>query len=61
MEMPTRPEAFLELPVVCGLRLATGPTLKTALYHIRTLVGRRINTAATEVATRSCWYLCPFL
>ena len=24
---------------------ATGPTLKTALCHIRTLVGRRINTA----------------
>ena len=29
----------------CLSRWATGPTLKTALCHIRTLVGRRINTA----------------
>ena len=28
-----------------GYGPATGPTLKTALCHIRTLVGRRINTA----------------
>ena len=28
-----------------GFGPATGPTLKTALCHIRTLVGRRINTA----------------
>ena len=37
-------EAFLELPLVLGFGPATGPTLKTALCHIRTLVGRRINT-----------------
>ena len=41
--MPTGSEAFLELPVVLGFGPATGSTLKTALYHIRTLVGRRIN------------------
>ena len=39
------PKAFLELPVVLGFSLATGPTLKTALCHILTLAGRRINTA----------------
>ena len=43
--MPTGSEAFLELPLVLGFGPATGPTLKTALCHIRTLVGRRINTA----------------
>ena len=47
--MPTGSEAFLELPIALGFGLATGPTLKTALCHIRTLVGRRINTA------RSLW------
>ena len=41
--MPTGSEAFLELPVALGFGPATGPTLKTALCHIRTLVGRRIN------------------
>ena len=43
--MPTGSEAFLELPIALGFGPATGPTLKTALCHIRTLVGRRINTA----------------
>ena len=38
-------EAFLELPIALGYGPATGPTLNTALCHIRTLVGRRINTA----------------
>ena len=42
--MPTGSEAFLELPIALGYGPATGPTLKTALCHIRTLVGRRINT-----------------
>ena len=37
--MPTGSEAFLELPVVLGFGPAIGPTLKTALCHIRTLVG----------------------
>ena len=37
------PRHFLELPVVLGFDPATGPTLKTALCHIRTLVGGRIN------------------
>ena len=41
--MPTESEAFLELPIALGFGPATGPTLKTALCHIRTLVGRRIN------------------
>ena len=43
--MPTGSEAFLELPIALGYGPATGPTLNTALCHIRTLVGRRINTA----------------
>ena len=43
--MPTGSEAFLELPIALGFGPATGPTLKTALCQIRTLVGRRINTA----------------
>ena len=38
-------EAFLELPIALGYGPVTGPTLNTALCHIRTLVGRRINTA----------------
>ena len=42
--MPTGTKAFLELPIALGFGPATGPTLKTALCHIRTLVGRRINT-----------------
>ena len=42
--MPTGSEAFLELPIALGYGPATGPTLNTALCHIRTLVGRRINT-----------------
>ena len=33
---------------ILGFGPATGPTLKTALCHIRTLVGRRINTANTS-------------
>ena len=41
--MPTGSEAFLELPITLGFSPATGPTLKTALCHIHTLVGRRIN------------------
>ena len=32
-----------------GYGPATGPTLKTALCHIRTLVGRRINTIEVTV------------
>ena len=43
--MPTGPEAFLELPDACWLRPCDRTNLKTALCHIRTLVGRRINTA----------------
>ena len=43
MGMPTGSEAFLELPIALGFGPATGPTLKMALCHIRTLVGRRIN------------------
>ena len=43
----TGSEAFLELPIALGYGPATGPTLKTALSHIRTLVGRRINTATS--------------
>ena len=42
--MPTGSEAFLKLPIALGYGPATGPTLKTALCHIRTLVGPRINT-----------------
>ena len=49
--MPTGSEAFLELPLVLGFGPATGPTLKTALCHIRTLVGRRINTARSAFAS----------
>ena len=44
--MPTGSEAFLELPIALGSGPATGPTLKTALCHIRTLVGRRINNGS---------------
>ena len=40
---PTGSEAFLELPVALGFGPVTGPALKTALCHIRTLVGRKIN------------------
>ena len=50
--MPTGSEAFLELPIALGYGPATGPTLNTALCHIRTLVGRRINTARPR---RSSW------
>ena len=49
--MPTGSEAFLELPIALGDRQvgpATGPTLNTALCHIRTLVGRRINTVPSH-------------
>ena len=45
--MPTGSEAFLELPVALGFGPATGPALKTALCHIRTLVGRRINIGSS--------------
>ena len=38
----------MELPIALGYGPATGPTLKTALCHIRTLVGRRINTARSR-------------
>ena len=48
--MPTGSEAFLELSIALGFGPATGPTLKTALCHIRTLVGRRINTARSRRA-----------
>ena len=51
--MPTGSEAFLELPVALGLGPTIGPTLKTALCHIRTLVGRRINTSTFFAATSS--------
>ena len=47
--MPTGSEAFLELPIALGYGSATGPTLKTTLCHIRTLVGRRINTARVHL------------
>ena len=54
--MPTGLEAFLELPVALGSGPATGPTLKTALCHIRTLVGRRINIGtSSEVRIRIFW------
>ena len=52
--MPTGSEAFLELPITLGFGPATGPTLKTALCHIRTLVGRRINTALFFLAMLLC-------
>ena len=45
--MPTRSEAFLELPFALGFGPEIGPTLKTALCHIRTLVGRRINNGSS--------------
>ena len=54
--IPTGSEAFLELPIALGYGPATGPTLKTALCHIRTLVGRRINTARALLASV---LLCP--
>ena len=52
--MPTGSEAFLELPIALGYGPATGPTLNTALCHIRTLVGRRINTALRRSSFVSC-------
>ena len=39
-----------------GFGPATGPTLKTALCHIRTLVGRRINTARSWRAPRGLFW-----
>ena len=54
--MPTGSEAFLELPIALGYGPATGPTLKTALCHIRTLVGRRINTARTRLLSRVAFF-----
>ena len=48
--MPTGSEAFLELPAALGFGPAIGPTLKTALCHIRTLVGRRINNGVSFAA-----------
>ena len=51
--MPTGSEAFLELPIALGYGPATGPTLNTALCHIRTLVGRRINTIQHAPSERS--------
>ena len=39
----------MELPAALGFSPAIGPTLKTALCHIRTLVGRGINTARTQL------------
>ena len=58
--MPTGSVAFLELPIALGFGPATGPTLKTALCHIRTLVGRRINTARTlDRHALSGVLLCP--
>ena len=56
--MPTGSEAFLELPIALGYGPATGPTLNTALCHIRTLVGRRINTAHPAFILGSV-LLCP--
>ena len=56
--MPTGSEAFLELPIALGYGPATGPTLKTALCHIRTLVGRKINTARTRPFGRAVWHSC---
>ena len=56
--MPTGSDAFLELPIALGYGPATGPTLNTALCHIRTLVGRRINTALERHAPASV-LLCP--
>ena len=41
--MPTGSAAFLELPVALGFGPAPETTLKTALCHIPSLVGRRIN------------------
>ena len=56
--MPTGSEAFLELPIVLGYGPATGPTLNTALCHIRTLVGRRINTARPRLFSWAVWHSC---
>ena len=52
--MPTGPDAFLELPVVLGFGPAIRPTLKTALCHILTLVGRRINNGAIFSSVAFC-------
>ena len=38
--MPTEPKVFLALPGACGLRPCDRTHLKTALCHIRALVGR---------------------
>ena len=54
--MLTEYEAFLELPVALGLVPATGPTLKTALCHIRTLVGRRVNNGAFLALLCVLWW-----
>ena len=51
--MPTGSEAFLELPVALVFGPARGPTLKTALCHIRTLVGRRINIGTFWTSVQS--------
>ena len=53
--MPTGSEEFLELPVALGFGPATGPTLKTALCHIRTLVGRRINIDTRLSSIPTTW------
>ncbi len=58
--MPTGSEVFLELPVALGLGPATGPTLKTALCHIRMLVGRRINNGNSRKLMNVC-VLCDFV
>ena len=55
--MPTGSEAFLKLPIALGSGPATGPTLKTALCHIRTLVGRRINTARDRLWLRAAQFV----
>ena len=53
------PRHFWKLPLVLGFGPATGPTLKTALCHIRTLVGRRINTARLARFFLDDAALCP--
>ena len=48
------PRHFWNCLRALGYGPATGPTLKTALCHIRTLVGRRINTATPPAKLIKC-------
>ena len=54
--MPTGPKVFLALMDACRLRPCAGPTLKTALCHIRALVGR--NDKYRGLRGRSRAFVC---